>query len=736
MDGPWLKYQNQAPADGPWTKYAAKPETEAPSARELAMQRAQMVAAGVKPEISPERIAEQAAIDQPFKDQMAVDSVGKGRAMARSFMNGVPFVGSYMDEINGALYGEKSAEQYRAAREAYARLNPKTDTALNVAGTVAGSIPLIAAAPVSLAGSGTLGAQALRGAAIAAPTAALEGAVYGGGQSEGGGRAANATQNAIFGGIGGGLVGAAAPYATKALGTVWASLKGSDEAVIAKTLGVSKPVARVIRNALESGDMAAAERVFYRAGDNAMLADAGQAARELLDASANAGGQAGSIVRRAVDDRASADASELSGVLDKYLGRQNAPIGTEVALYDPKIAAAGRDAERAADGWVIGGGVENFKSSVRSVTKAVRQRAYDAAYERPIDYSGGRGKLLEGLLKRVPKSAIDKANELMRVEGVESKQIIAKMLDDGTVSIERLPDVRQLDYITRGLNEVADLADGQGKLGGQTAMGRAYSGLAKNIRSTLKAEVPEYARALDVASDAISRVKASDIGYSLLRSGTTRESISEAMRGASKSEQDAMRRGVREYIDDTLANVARTITDPNTDIRETMKLLKDLSSRSNQTKLRYLLGKGPADSLLSELDKYAISLELRAAISQNTKTAIRQSIQGSVKDQAAPGTLELLSSGEAVQAGKRFVQIFTGNSAEAQALREQGIFQEIATALTQTRGKQAQAALRLVDNAMKGQRLTEQQAAWIGTILADSAVLPAGRASSSYLTTP
>lgn len=704
MDGPWLKYQNQAPADGPWTKYAAKPETEAPSARELAMQRAQMVAAGVKPEISPERIAEQAAIDQPFKDQMAVDSVGKGRAMARSFMNGVPFVGSYMDEINGALYGEKSAEQYRAAREAYARLNPKTDTALNVAGTVAGSIPLIAAAPVSLAGSGTLGAQALRGAAIAAPTAALEGAVYGGGQSEGGGRAANATQNAIFGGIGGGLVGAAAPYATKALGSVWASLKGTGEDVIAKTLGVSKPAARVIRNALESGDMAAAEQAFLKAGDNAMLADAGQATRELLDASANAGGQAGAIVRNAVDERAAGASKELTSVLDNTFGK---PTGKSAV-----------------------------SRAVREGTSDARQTAYDLAYSRPIDYSSGRGRMLEGLLKRVPKSAIDKANDLMRVEGVQSAQIMAKVADDGTVTFQQMPDVRQLDYITRGLNEVADLADGQGKLGGQTAMGRAYSGLSGNIRSTLKTEVPEYARALDIASDAIRTVKASDAGYSLLRPGTTREAVTDALRGASQSERDAMKQGVRNYIDDMLANVTKTLSDPNADIREAIKLVRDTSSRANKTKLRFLLGKDASENLLNELDKAAISLELRAAVSQNTKTAIRQSIQGSVKDQAAPGTLELLSSGEAVQAGKRFVQIFTGNSAEAQALREQGIFQEIATALTQTRGKQAQAALRLVDNAMKGQRLTEQQAAWIGTILADSAVLPAGRASSSYLTTP
>jgi hypothetical protein len=644
-----------------------------------------------------------ADIGQSQIDNQRID---QNPIMARALkaQEGIPFIGSYTDEIVGAIDPARG-ENLRRASESMAREKPGQSVALGVGGAFVGAVPVaLAAGPALLSGAGTtLGGQALRGAAVGAGIGATEGAIHGAGRSEGEGRAANATQGGIFGGIAGGVLGAAAPYAAEGIKLGLTKWRGSDVGVIANQLKISTPAARVVKNALDAGDIVEAEKALTRAGPGAMLADAGQPARELLDASAATGGAAGRIAKDAVDERVTGASKEVTAALDTYLGK---PVGRA-----------------------------SMARGVREGTATARQTAYDAAYSKAIDYSLPRGAALEGMFSRVPESAINDANALMRAEGVESAQIIAKIADDGKVTLESLPDVRQLDYITRALQGVADKADGAGKLGGSTPLGNAYSKLSRDIRNMVKGEVPEYAHALDVASDAIRTVKAGEIGYSMLRPGTTREAVTDALRGSGKSEREAMKRGVRSYIDDTMANVTKALTDPNVDARETLKVLRDMSSRANSQKLRFLLGKEASATFFEKIDTATVAFELRAALAMNSKTAIRQSIQGGVKQQTAPGMLETVASGEPINAAKRFVQIFTGSTDEAQALREAGIFEEIATALTQTRGFQAKTSLTLVQKAMAGQKLSEQQASFIGRTVAESGFLAGSREGTRLQTT-
>ncbi|MCZ4089323.1 hypothetical protein [Sinorhizobium psoraleae] len=157
------------------------------------------------------------------------------------------------------------------------------------------------------------------------------------------------------------------------------------------------------------------------------------------------------------------------------------------------------------------------REGIRTGTQGARGDAYRIAYEQPINYADPRGQAIEQVIKtRVPQSAINEANALMRVEGASSKQILARVADDGTVTFEQLPDVQQLDYITRGLNEAAKKGEAAGAMGGQTALGRAYEGLSREIRSTLRDLVPEYGQALDVAADAIGQSKAVELGSKAL----------------------------------------------------------------------------------------------------------------------------------------------------------------------------------------------------------------------------
>ncbi|PYF12013.1 hypothetical protein C8J30_102328 [Rhodobacter viridis] len=623
-------------------------------------------------------------------------------ARAAKFVQGVPFAGEYADEAIGAMFGGKAEQATRYTQQAMQDRRPVQSTALQVAGGVAGAVPMaMAAAPAAAGVAGpTAVSTAIRGAAAGAALGATEGAISGYGAGNDGDRGLSAIDRGLMGAGVGGAVGGLAPAASSLGAAAFRRLKGIDYSTIARELGISSDAAKVVKTALEADDYAAAEAAIQRAGGKAMLADAGPATQSLLDASVNAGGASQRVVRDAVTERAKASAADMTATLDRTLG---APQGAE-----------------------------GIKSGIRQGTEAARSTAYDAAYSAPINYASERGQALKNMFARVPASAWRKANDLMALEGEQSKQILVDIADDGSVKLRQLPDVRQLDYVTRALNDVADAADGAGKMGGTTAVGRATSGLSRAIRQHVRDLVPEYGAALDTAADAISRTKASDLGYSMLRPGTTREAVRTGLAGASKAERDAAKAGVRSYIDDTLANVARTASDPNTDIRELQKLMREMTSRAAEDKMTALLGKADAAALIKRLDTETTSIELRAALAQNSKTAVRQSVQGQIEKMTAPGAMSVLLQGKPLEAGKRVAAVLSGQTEEAIALRQQGIYADIARALTEKRGNEASRAMIVIQRAMRGQPVTDAQAELIGRALAH-AVAVGGYAASTPL---
>lgn len=624
-------------------------------------------------------------VQQDF-DQQRIDA-NPGRAVLNEVARGVPFIGSYTDEIIGAT-NPQAGENLRALSGAMRRERPKTTAAANVTGAIAGAVPAAVAAGPSLAAAApaTLGGKALAGAGLGALVGGTEGAVYGGGLSADEGptdsRSGNAVRTGATGAGFGLITGAAAPYVGAGLRRAFQRLRGSDVRTIARELNTTPEAATVIRDAVNSGSYDDAARALQRGGPDAMLADATDRSRQLLDTAAVMPSNAGQIARGAVTERVTRGTHKMTDALDDVFGA-------------PKQ-------------------VGDLVDEIRTGTSAGRSATYDAAYAAPIDYASGNGRAIEQLLNRVPDSAIRRANELMRIRGEQSAQIMAQIADDGTVTFQRMPDVRQLDYITRALRDVASESDGAGRLGGQTAMGSSIEGLARNIRNQMRAAVPEYGAALDAGADAIGRRNAVENGYDFLRSSTTRGQAAEMIASAGESEasKQALREGVRSYIDDVTANVSRTMTDPNIDAREGMKILRDLSSRSSREKLRALLG-SEADTLLSQVDEAATGYELRAAIARNSQTAARQANAESIGAVTDQGILGQLTRGEAVDSAKMVVQGITGNTVEAQAVRDAGLYEDIARVLVETRGSRAQRALSMIEDATRGQQLTESQARFI-----------------------
>jgi hypothetical protein len=491
--------------------------------------------------------------------------------------------------------------------------------------------------------------------ALKSGVGAAEGAAYGGSYGYGSGEGINdRVKNAAVGGTMGALIGGAVPIVAKGVSSAYRTIMDSRAATeAAKKAGTSPEVARMLADTLGAdGSLGPTGRAnMARAGNEAMLADAGPNAKAVLDTTIQRGGPGAVLARSRIDERVARGAKDLTGALDNALG---SPQGVTAA-----------------------------RTAIRQGTAPSRSAAYDAAYSAPIDYSAPKAMEIEDIVRnRLPASAIRRANELMRLEGHQSQQILANIADDGTVSFERLPDVRQLDYITRGLNDLAKSGEGQGALGGQTGLGQAYERVSGAIRGRLRELVPEYATALDTAADPIRRSQAVDLGSKLLSPSMRRDQVSEAVSGMSKAERDALAQGIRSQIDDAVANVVRTVQDGNTTAREGIKALRDLSSRANREKIATAIGDQKAKALFDQLDQISTSFELRAAVAENSKTYARQAISSGIDDITAPGAIGKVAQGEPVQGAKKVVQALTGQSPSRIKARQDAIYSNVADYLT------------------------------------------------------
>ena len=380
-------------------------------------------------------------------------------------------VGGMLPGGHGKGYDELLTE-VRAQQEADAAANPGT----HLAGQISGGLGQAAAAGPAFLASPTLGGRVLASAGLGG----AQGAGYGFGSDEGG--VVNRGQNALVQGGIGATIGAVAPLVAQGASSAYRGVKDfMAKQAAAKTAGANPAAVQRIQEILSADDTlgATGRANIQRAGPNAMLADAGPNARQALDAAVQFGGRGTAGTRAAIDERAARAAQDMTASLDLRLG--GPPVGVETA-----------------------------RAGIREEAKPILDTVYKEAYSKPIDYASQQGQAIESMIKnRVPKSAIDEANTLMRLNGDTSKQIMAHVDDAGNVTgFETLPDVRQVDYITRGLNSVAEAEKGKGGLGGQTTMGSAYQNLSRQLRTTLREAVPArppIAQFAQVCEDRLAR---------------------------------------------------------------------------------------------------------------------------------------------------------------------------------------------------------------------------------------
>jgi hypothetical protein len=631
-------------------------------------------------------------------------------AGALQFLKGLPFVGGAVDEAMGALtqtpamtqMGVSGTDVVRGAQAETERVAPAVSTGLQIAGGVTGALATPGLLGAVTARGATPGAQIASGVTRGGVVGAAEGAATGAGLAEEGQRLEGAMTGGLTGAAIGTVAGAVPPGAEEVMINARNYIGRVDDTRLAQELGVSRETATVLRSALQAEDFDAAVAALQRAGPSSMLADASPVLRDFLDVAMQAGGPgAKRQARNAIEARVTQGSQRFNAFMDQVLG---IPRGRETQAAGIRLASAPE-----------------------------RERVYNAAYAVPIDYSGAAGRNLQAMLDRVPPSAINKANELMRVEGVRSPQIMANVADDGTVTFTRLPDVRQLDYITRAMGDIVESAEGRGALGGVTDYGRVVGNLRREIRGTLGEVVPEYRTALNTAADTISEINAARVGYRSFGSVMTREEVRDALGEMTEPERIAAQIGLRNAIDDQMSRIGQLASDPNRDARELQALTKRMTSTDFRQKLETIVGPAPARDFIRQLDEEIAAVELRAAVNPNSATFRRGDIMQTIRGETQPGILQSLLRDGPVRATQNLTRALSGMTDEALMARDRGILDEIATVLTQSRGRDAQEALRIVQRAIGGQEMNENRARFVARVLVRPSVAGAAIATAQQL---
>jgi hypothetical protein len=458
------------------------------------------------------------------------------------------------------------------------------------------------------------------------------------------------------------------------------SLRSADIPLISQALGVSRSAAMVIKNAFASGgDIDDAINAVNRAGKSGMLVDAEEAAMSLADAAGNAGARPASIISKSMSDRASALNTQLENTLAKNLGTETSP---------KKVIA-----------------------ELRGRNQADRTKAYNKAYNTPIDYSSAAGRNIEDVLDtidgKIVKSAIDTANNRMRRDGFKNQQIKATILDNGDVEYETLPNVMQLDYLKRAVQRLAEKS--KGEFGQATDDSRFYSSIARDLKNAIDdaAIDPQtgervYSQAVRMGGDVIGEENAFKLGRDVLKPNVKIDDIEEVLGDSPSDIQlQAMRMGMGQYIKELLGDVKAVPSDPDIAARQLDAFVRATSSDNAKRKIMQVMG-ADANILLRQIDEVAQSATVRAKMRDNSRTNIRQNIQDTVEAQIQPGPIGTLARGEGLSSARKIIQEVTGMTDEAVDERKVQIYTEIAQALTNKNTAQAKKALQILKDAADG----------------------------------
>jgi len=262
------------------------------------------------------------------------DALSKFRTASGGMLEGIPIAGplirSGVDRAAAATLAPFSEKDYgeilkviQAGTEAEKSMNPKLDTAAQVTGAVAGTIPMIAAAP----GAFGIG-QATRVGQVVGAT--LGGGGLGSGDAfvRSGGDLDETLKGGLWGAGSGGLGTYAAPWIGKGVKKVADALLTGR---LAKSTGVDKQAFNLLAKGMERDglDAASANARLAELGPDAMVLDLGPNLKHQAAALAAMPGEGQKVVRGAIEGRDAAANRRIIDEVENQLGP--APIPRRVS---------------------------------------------------------------------------------------------------------------------------------------------------------------------------------------------------------------------------------------------------------------------------------------------------------------------------------------------------------------------------------------------------------------------
>ncbi|MCP2134604.1 hypothetical protein J2S28_001656 [Rhizobium sp. SLBN-94] len=376
MAGPWEKYQQQPSGDGPWSKYA-KPK---PEGQHLSFEEGQALLA---------------AEDQQQRMEGPSGAVG---AALTGLVDGVPVAGPLIrgagergaalasTVMNGGTYDENLKLAQDISQEAQ-DAHPYVTTGANIAGAVAGTAPLIAAAPAAFGASG--GSALLRTGA-----STLSGGVMGG--ADAAVRSGGDPEATIKGTALGAGMGLAAPLAANLIGKGTKSLINAGRNWRAARAAGIKPdaLSNLARAAADDGlDAATIQTRLADMGPDAMLADLGPNLQRQAGALAATPGRGQEVIRTAVAERQAGANARLGQVVDETMGPAVVPSQVDASIkanqraLSPLYEEAFQGA-KAVDTRPIAEGLESQAVNLRGDAQTAVQRVRSM-----LDINGAPGNL-------------------------------------------------------------------------------------------------------------------------------------------------------------------------------------------------------------------------------------------------------------------------------------------------------------------------------------------------------
>tara|TARA_R110000782_G_scaffold264346_1_gene357498 strand:- start:42 stop:1121 length:1080 start_codon:yes stop_codon:yes gene_type:complete len=319
-------------------------------------------------------------------------------------------------------------------------------------------------------------------------------------------------------------------------------------------------------------------------------------------------------------------------------------------------------------------------------------------------------KIMSDLAKNAPREfrkAIQSANLNMAADGKENMQFMAQELADGTFKVVEMPNVIQLDYLKQALQETYERTADLG-----------YKKFSEKLRNAGIRAVPEYGVAIKLGQEKIVETEVMKLGGKFLNDNVAFDTLLDAVNNATDADMQAVRLGARSQIesilDQTKKNIGGVADDKSgATFEESRKLLRVLSTKANRKKLSLILGEDQAAALFKSLDEVTSGLQLLNGLSGNSKTAVRKQLNDTIDDILAPGVIMTAARGELTDIPKKLVQLITQQTPEALTDKKDEILSEVARVLTQSRGREAQEALRLMDKVREGAKLSPAQAAFV-----------------------